>query len=225
MKIVLENISLKLGSFSLELSTQLTGRTAGIFGPSGSGKTSLLEIITGLKKPDSALIQVGDLILTDTSKRLMILSQHRNIGYVPQDLALFPHLNVRQNLSFGLKTKSGRKESISWDQVVEVLEMGDLLDRDVVSLSGGEKQRVAFARALVASPRLLLLDEPLTSLDQTLKDKVLTYLLRIRDEFAIPLIYVSHDPGEILLLCDEVLRIESGRVVAQGAPKDILPGI
>lgn len=222
MKIVLENISLQLGPIHLRINATLSGRSTGIFGPSGSGKTSLLEIIAGLKKPASALVKAGDRVLTDSSKNFRLPPQHRRIGYVPQDLALFPHLNVRRNLAYGLKPAAGNKEPIVWDHVIEVLEIGGLLPRDVLSLSGGEKQRVAFARALMASPKLLLLDEPLASLDQILKEKILAYLVRVRDEFSIPLIYVSHDPREIHALCDEVLVLDQGSPIAQGSPAEIL---
>lgn len=222
MKIVLQNISLPLGALHLRVNATLEGRSTGIFGPSGSGKTSLLEIIAGLKKPASALIQTGDRVLVDSSKNFRIPPQHRQIGYVPQDLALFPHLNVRQNLAYGLKQTLQKPQPIAWDHVVEILEIGSLLPRDILSLSGGEKQRVAFARALMASPQLLLLDEPLASLDQALKERILAYLVRIRDEFSIPLIYVSHDPKEILTLCGEVLVLSQGRLTAQGPPAEVL---
>ena len=222
LKIVLQNISLQVGIVQLQIDTTLSGPSTGIFGPSGAGKTSLLEIITGLKKPASAFIQVGDRIMTNTSKHFHLPVQHRNIGYVPQDLALFPHLSVRKNLAYGQQSTPENQPTIAWEHVIEVLEIGDLLERGTTSLSGGEKQRVAFARALMASPRLLILDEPLSSLDETLKEKIVAYLTKIRNEFSIPMLYVSHNPEEIKCLCDEVVHLSQGKIIFQGSPAELL---
>jgi len=208
MKLVLHNILLRLGEFALELSLDIQHPTTAVFGPSGAGKTSLLDLVAGLRRPDSGHIELNGTILTNVPTRL------RGIGYVPQDLALFPHLTVRGNLRYGLRHQQ-------FDHVVSVLEIESLLDRSVLNLSGGEKQRVTLARALLASPQLLLLDEPLSSLDIALKRRLIPYLQRIRDELRVPILYVTHDPDEVAELCEEVLVLEKGRCIARGAPNEI----
>ncbi len=212
MKLLLQKISLPLAEFTLELDLQLENQVTAIFGPSGAGKTSLLDLIAGLRRPQSALIQLDDRVLTDTSSRTFLLPRLRGIGYVPQDLALFPHLSVRQNLLYGHRPDADTTRLFNFDHVIEVLEIGSLTQRGVTDLSGGEKQRVALARALLASPRLLLLDEPLASLDQALKSKIIPYLARIRDEFRLPMLYVTHDRAEVSALCDEMLTMKQGRI-------------
>src|SRR4051794_30299597 len=198
MSLVLKNISLPLASFTLEADLDIQGRVTAIFGPSGAGKTSLLDLIAGLRRPASAFIQLNDQVLTDTSRRLFVPVRHRGIGYVPQDLALFPHLSVRQNLLYGHKANDQAGPLFGFEHVVDVLEIQPLLSRSVTELSGGERQPVALARALLASPRLLLLDEPLASLDLKLKARIIPYLARIRDEFRLPMLYVTHDRFETL---------------------------
>ena len=148
-----------------------------------------------------------------TSKRVFIPPRDRSVGYVPQDLALFPHLSVRHNLLYGYKPHAVINPLFTFERVVEVLEVEPLLPRNVMTISGGEKQRVALARALLASPRLLLLDEPLASLDQKLKARILPYLRRVRDEFDLPMLYVTHEPDEVRALCDDVLMMEGGRIL------------
>ena len=172
MNLLLEKISLPLAPFRLELNAEIRGRVAVVFGPSGSGKTSLLDLVAGLRRADSAFIRFGDNVLADTSRGLFVRSRHRGIGYVPQDLALFPHLTIRQNLLYGYKSNGVGNPLFRFDHVISVLEIGSLVSRGVNELSGGEKQRVALARALLSSPRLLLLDEPLASLDTPLKAKI-----------------------------------------------------
>src|SRR5262249_42783155 len=152
-------------------------------------------------RPKSALVQLDERVLTDTAVRINVPTRHRRIGYVPQDLALFPHLSVRQNLLYGRKGTGDSTALFSFEHVTNVLEIEPLADRRVTNLSGGEKQRVALARALLASPQLLLLDEPLASLDTVLKSKIIPYLARIRDEFHIPMLYVTHDWNEAQTLC------------------------
>ena len=212
---------MRLAHFALELDAELTGQVAAVFGPSGAGKTSVLDLIAGLRRAESARIELDGRALTDTAQHVFVPSRHRGIGYVPQEGALFPHLSVRHNLRYGSPRHAADGKNYPFDHVVDVLEIGGLLDRRPHSLSGGEKQRVALARALLSSPRLLLLDEPLAALDQPLKLKIMPYLQRVRDEFRVPMIYVTHNANEVVALCDEVLVIERGRQIRHGAPADL----
>jgi molybdate transport system ATP-binding protein len=223
VNLLLKNILLRLADFSLEADLEIHSRVTAIFGPSGAGKTSLLDLIAGLRPADSAMIQLGDQVLTDTSTRTFVSARHRRIGYVPQDLALFPHLSVKQNLLYGHKTDASANSLFSYEHVVKVLEIQAHTERRVQNLSGGEKQRVALARALLSSPRILLLDEPLASLDTGLKSRIIPYLARVRDEFQIAMLYVTHDWPEVRSLCSEVLMMERGRVVRRGHPEELSP--
>ena len=218
----LKNISLPLALFTLEMDIELAQQATAIFGPSGAGKTSLLDLIAGLRQPKSALIQLGETVLTDTAKRIDVPSRLRRISYVPQDLALFPHLSVRHNVLYGNRPGPGPSRLFSLEHVAKVLEIEPLLHRGVGQLSGGEKQRVALARALLASPKLLLLDEPLASLDTRLKGQILPYLQRLREEFPTPMLYVTHNAHVAAALCDVVVMIEEGRVTRCGVPGDVL---
>jgi molybdate transport system ATP-binding protein len=221
MSLLLKNISLPLARFTLAVDVEVSGRITAIFGPSGAGKTSLLDLIAGLRRAKSAFIQLDDIVLTDTAKKLFVPTHQRGIGYVPQDLALFPHLSVRQNLLYGCKSGGAADPLFNFDRVIEVLEIQPLISRGVTELSGGEKQRVALARALLASPRLLLLDEPFASLDAPLKAKIIPYLARIRDEFRIPMLCVTHDRFEALTLADEIIVLVNGQVLQAGAVLDV----
>lgn len=212
MNLQLKNILLPLADFPLELDLEIQGRVTAIFGPSGAGKTSLLDLIAGLRRPRSAFIQLDGRVLTDTSANTRVPTRHRHIGYVPQDLALFPHLSVRRNLLYGWKDNGSSNPLFSYEHVTNVLEIEPLLERAVTNLSGGEKQRAALARALLASPKILLLDEPLASLDTVLKSKIIPYLARIRDEFHLPMLYVTHDWDEVQTLCTEALIMERGKI-------------
>jgi molybdate transport system ATP-binding protein len=220
MNLLLKNISLPLASFTLEMDLEIHGQAVAIFGPSGAGKTSLLDLVAGLRRPASAFIQFDGRALTDTSQSVRVPARHRGIGYVPQDLALFPHLSVRQNLLYGRKAGGDTNGLFSLDHIIEVLEIQLLTTRGIHDLSGGEKQRVALARALLTSPRLLLLDEPLASLDDALRAKILPHLARVRDEFKLPMLYVTHNPEEVSALCDEVVIMNRGRIVGQGPASD-----
>src|SRR5947208_5473762 len=220
MNLALKKISLPLTDFPLEVDMEIQSQVTAIFGPSGAGKTSLLDLVAGLRRPKCALIQLNDHVLTDTARGLKVPARSREIGYVPQDLALFPHLSVRGNLLFGYKAASN--SLFRFEHVIDVMEILPLLPRGVTDLSGGEKQRVALARALLTAPRLVLLDEPLASLDLKLKAKIIPYLRRVRDEFQLPMLYVTHDPAEVAALCDEVLVLERGRFVRRGDPDRIL---
>ena len=212
MNLLLQNISLPLADFTLEIDARLQCQVTGVFGPSGAGKTSLLDLIAGLRQPASARIALNDQVLTDTAAGVVMPPRLREIGYVPQDLALFPHLSVRNNLLYGQKNDRETGPLFRFEHVTEVLQIQPLLARGTGDLSGGERQRVALARALLTSPRLLLLDEPLASLDADLKAKIIPYLRRVRDEFQLPILYVTHDEQEVLALCDEVLEIRRGRM-------------
>ncbi len=218
MKMRLQNVRLQLRQFVLEIDAGLNEPVTGIFGPSGSGKTSLLDLIAGLRKPQTGIMTLNGDGLLDNEERIFVPPRHRRIGYVPQDLALFPHLNVRANLTYGLRSDGAQDELFSLSHVAEIMEIQDLFDSPVTQLSGGEQQRVAFARAILSQPRLMLLDEPMSSLDSRLKRRLIPFLLRIRDEFRIPFLYVTHDAAELSALCDEVLLIENGRIVRRGNP-------
>jgi molybdate transport system ATP-binding protein len=215
MKISLQNIALPLAEFTLQVDVTLQCQVTGLLGPSGAGKTSLLDLIAGLRRPASARIALDDLVLTDIATGVFMPPRLREIGYVPQDLALFPHLSVRKNLLYGCRNGQPSAPLFSFEHVTSVLQIEPLLARGTGELSGGERQRVALARALLSSPRLLLLDEPLASLDADLKSKIIPYLRRVREEFPLPILYVTHGPDEVLALCDEVLELRRGQVTAR----------
>jgi molybdate transport system ATP-binding protein len=220
MKLVLSHLQCTLTDFTLRVDDVLQGQVTALFGPSGAGKSSLLELVAGLRAPNAGRIELDGTPLLDVERRIAVPSRARGIGYVPQDQALFPHLSVRRNVLYGARDGDGGS-AFSLAHVVEVLEIGTLLDRRPRTLSGGEKQRVALARALLSRPRLLLLDEPLASLDEALKAKALDLLRRVRAEFDVPILYVSHAAEEIVALCDQVLVMEHGQVLRRGTPGEI----
>ena len=213
-----------LAHFELDIDVSFDARVTSIFGPSGSGKTTLLDAIAGLRAIAAGKIAVNGSILFSSARGINRPPQHRGIGYVPQEGALFPHLSVRKNILFGAErdTDGGTSHHLSMDHVLKVLEISRLLSRPVTQLSGGEAQRVALARAILSRPQLLLLDEPLAALDIGLKERILPYLARVRDEFGIPMIYVTHNLTEVLTLADWVLVLQQGKLVAQGVPKETL---
>jgi len=187
-----------------------------LFGRSGSGKTTLVNLIAGLLAPDSGMIRLGSDTLTDTEAGLSVPAQQRRIGYVFQDGRLFPHLTVAANLRYGLKRARQAPRIIGFEEVVALLGLERLLARRPYQLSGGEVQRVALGRALLAQPRLLLLDEPLASVDLPRREEVLPYLEALRDRLAIPMVYVSHQFEEVVRLATYLVLLEGGRVLAQG---------
>lgn len=205
MSLIIRDLVLPLAHFTLEVSVEMRARSTALYGASGSGKTSLLELIAGLRRPVAGRIELNGRVVTDAN--VFVPPRLRRVGYVPQDDALFPHLSVRQNIFYGAKEKQH-------DGIIDILEIGPLLDRGVKRLSGGERKRVALARALLSDPEVLLLDEPLTGVDIALRDRVLEYLVRIRDEVTIPTIYVTHQLDEVRVMCEEVVVMERGRVVS-----------
>ena len=213
MNLRLESVVLRLPSVTLRLEATLAGPVTGLCGPSGAGKTTLLEMIAGLRRPDAGRIVLGEEVLTDGRAGPHLPPEKRGIGYVPQDLGLFPHLNAGANLLFGFRP--GVHDASMPDRVIEVLKLCGLLPRPVAELSGGEKQRVAIGRALLARPRFLLLDEPLTGLDDALKDRVLSLVRTVVAEFQVPVIYVSHSQAELAALGGEVFALEQGALQRQ----------
>jgi len=221
MSVELLHLRLPLAHFTLEVDATLSGRVTAIFGASGSGKTSLLEIIAGLRRPSAGMVRVDGQVLTDAETHKFVRPEHRTVGYVPQEGALFPHLTVQQNLLYGSHGNRRQSAELTFEHVTEVLEIADLTARRIQTLSGGERQRVALGRALLAAPRLLLLDEPLAGLDAPLRERLLPYLARVRDEFGIPMLYVTHSPDEVMALCDDVIVLSRGRVEQRGTPSAI----
>ncbi len=213
-----------LNGFELDVAVDTDARSLGLFGPSGAGKTSVLECLAGWRRPREGHAHLGGRQLFDLSRRHWLPKRERGIGYVPQDVLLFPHWTVLENVTAGVRGRAARSEESSLERVSDVLDLGALLERSVVSLSGGEQQRVALARALCSSPDLLLLDEPLGALDLPLRRRILPYLIRVHEEFDVPMIVVSHDPTEVKALCDEVAVIDRGVVVEQGRPSSVLTG-
>lgn len=193
-----------------------------LFGRSGSGKTTIVNAVAGLLMPNEGRISAGDWVLLDTEKGVRLKPHRRRLGYIFQEGRLFPHLTVRQNLSYGAwfaPTDTPREEPA---RVIEMLGIGALLDRRPGALSGGEKQRVAIGRALLSAPRLILADEPLASLDEARKAEILPYFERLRDEVSVPILYVSHSASEVARLATTVVALESGRVIGQGPACDVL---
>ena len=213
------DVALPLPQFRLHVAATLTADTIAVLGPSGSGKTSLLETIAGLRPNASGRIALGGDVIMDTARGMSLPPERRRVGYVPQDSCLFPHLDVRGNVRFGM-ARSARAET--FDEAVAILEIAPLLDRFSATLSGGERQRVALARAIATEPRLLLLDEPLAAVDPALKGKILPYLLRVRDALKIPFLYVTHNAGEARAVAREALVLREGAVMFAGAPDEAL---
>lgn len=204
------DIALTQGTFALDATVMLDAPAAALFGPSGAGKTTVLDTIAGLRTPVRGRIAIDGRLLYSSTDRVNVPPHYRRVGYVPQDVALFPHMNVRRNLLYG------RHAGVSpaFDRVIGMLEIEGLIDRRVTELSGGERQRVALGRALMSGPSLLLLDEPLAAVDVPLRRRILPYLRRVRDELRVPILYVSHDPEEVAELASVVVRLDAGRVTS-----------
>jgi molybdate transport system ATP-binding protein len=212
----------RLGAFALDAAfTSERGVTA-LFGRSGSGKTSLIRIIAGLARPDDGRVVLDDEVMTDTGKGILVPKHRRRFGYVFQEARLFPHMTVRSNLVYGRWFAPRAARTDNFDRVVDLLGIEALLDRRPAKLSGGEKQRVAIGRALLSSPRLLLMDEPLAALDEARKAEILPYLERLRDETDIPIVYVSHSISEVARLANQVVVMRDGKVEATGSAVEIL---
>lgn len=218
------DVEKQLGEFSLQASFESEGRVTGLFGASGAGKTSLVSMIAGLLRPDRGIISIDGETLDDTTARVHVPPHRRRIGYVFQDARLFPHLDVAQNLDYGRRMNRLADDPAQRTRVTDLLDIGSLRDRRPGQLSGGERQRVALGRALLSKPRLLLLDEPLGSLDEGRKVEILPYLVRLRDEAGVPMVYVSHDAAELRQLATQIVMLRNGRVTAFGGVKVLSGG-
>jgi molybdate transport system ATP-binding protein len=220
--VILIDVESRRGGFSLQAQFQSDAALIGLFGPSGSGKTTLIHILAGLVRPSRGRILIDGQTLFESANNIDVPARRRRTGLVYQDSLLFPHMSVRQNLLFGHFFTPKAERRIPYQSVIETLGISALLDRRPATLSGGERQRVAFARALLASPRMLLMDEPLASLDFDRKIEIMGLIERLRDEFRIPIIYVSHAIEEVSRLASHVVVIEAGKVIAAGPPADAL---
>jgi molybdate transport system ATP-binding protein len=206
----------KLGDFVLAAKFEGESGVTALFGPSGSGKTSIANMVAGLIKPGRGQILIDGDVAYDSAASIDLPAHRRRVGYVFQDGRLFPHLSVVRNLEYGRWMSGLKHDAAQFKRVTELLDIGALLDRRPGVLSGGERQRVALGRALLMKPRLLLLDEPLASLDATRKREILPYFIRLRDEIRLPMIYVSHDAAEVKALANRVVMLDDGRVVTTG---------
>lgn len=222
-KMLSVDVEKKLGDFAVAVSFRSAGLVTGLFGNSGAGKTSIVNMIAGLVRPDRGRILLDGDVLDDTASGLHIPPHRRRIGYVFQDARLFPHLDVRQNLDYGRRMNKFDSDAAAETHTIDLLDIGHLLDRRPAQLSGGERQRVALGRALLAKPRLLLLDEPLGSLDEDRKAEILPYFIRLRDDASVPMVFVSHDAGEMRRLATSVVMLRRGKVSAFGGV-EVLPG-
>ena len=216
------DVARRLGRFAIEarFETDSRGVTA-LFGRSGAGKTSVVNMLAGLLRPDRGRIELDGGILFDSAKGVDLPPERRRLGYVFQESRLFPHYSVRRNLEYGMRRLPHSERRVGFDDLIGVLGIEPLLDRHPRQLSGGERQRVALGRALLASPRLLLMDEPLASLDQARKQEILPFIERLRDRFAIPIVYVTHAMDEIVRLADTLILIDDGRVAAVGPVEEL----
>jgi molybdate transport system ATP-binding protein len=210
------DVEKSLGGFTVTAKFEASGGVTALFGPSGAGKTSVVNMIAGLVRPNRGRIVLDGTVLFDSAARIDLAAHRRRIGYVFQEGRLFPHMTVAQNLDYGRWMSRVPAEAAERERIVALLNIGHLLQRRPGHLSGGERQRVAFGRALLMKPLLLLLDEPLASLDRSRKLEILPYLASLRDEAKVPMIYVSHQAGEIQRLASQVVRIEDGRVLEVG---------
>ena len=217
------HFQLHYDGFALDVDLALPGRgVTALFGPSGSGKTTVLRCLAGLEAPSQGHLRVAGETWLDTARGIMLPTHRRPIGYVFQEASLFPHLDVRANLAYGMKRIPRAQRRVQLDDAAAMLGIGHLLDRAPDRLSGGERQRVGIARALLTSPRLLLMDEPLAALDTQRKQEILPYLQRLHDELDIPVVYVTHSPDEVARLADHLVLLDEGRVLASGPINELL---
>ncbi len=215
------DVARRLGAFAIDAQFEAGPGVTALFGRSGSGKTSIVNMLAGLLRPDSGRIVVDGAALFDRSAGIDVAPERRRIGYVFQDARLLPHIGVRANLEYGARRAPHGAERIPFDQVVAVLGIQELLDRRPHQLSGGEKQRVAIGRALLAGPRLLLMDEPLASLDAPRRHEILSFIERMRASFAIPIVYVSHAMEEVIRLADTLVLVSDGSIAATGPVEEL----
>lgn len=213
-----------LGAFKLNAAFTADKGVTALFGRSGSGKTSMIRIISGLAHPQQGKVVLDGDTLLETERKISVPVHRRRFGYVFQEPRLFPHLSVKHNLVYGRWFSGLSPRHGEFDRVVQMLGIGPLLNRETKALSGGERQRVAIGRALLSSPRLLLMDEPLSALDEERKAEILPYLERLRDEAGVPIVYVSHSVAEVTRLADRVVLMDEGRVAAVGSPSEVLKG-
>jgi molybdate transport system ATP-binding protein len=209
------------GAFSLDVAFTVQGERIGVFGPSGSGKSTLVSLLAGLQQPDSGIIRLDGELLYDSHGATNVPPEQRRIGMVFQHPCLFPHMSVKANLLYGYKRSAPANRRIDFDSLVAVLQIGHLLSRGVHNLSGGEKQRVAIGRTVLSSPRLLLMDEPLSALDDTLKFQIIDYLKAASEAFRIPYLFISHSLLEMRIMADRVLAVSAGRIGAQTTAEDL----
>ncbi|HKJ04828.1 MAG TPA: molybdenum ABC transporter ATP-binding protein [Geopsychrobacteraceae bacterium] len=215
------SVEKRFDSFAINTEFSSESCRLGLFGPSGSGKSTLFGMLAGMQKPDRGTIQLGERLLFSSSCKTCVPAQKRRIGLVFQQGLLFPHLNVQENLLFGYKRLPKTERLIDPDRVIDVLALAPLLNRRAPQLSGGERQRVALGRALLCNPQLLLLDEPLSALDEQLKGQIIPFLKTVQDEFAMPFLLISHSLDELRLLTDEVLLLEKGEMIGKSHPEEI----
>jgi len=216
------DVAVRRGDFRIEAAFASDAPIVALFGRSGSGKTTLVNAIAGIVRPERGRIVVGDRVLFDGARGVDLAPEHRRVGYVFQDALLFPHMSVRANLAFGEALTPREERVIDHERVLALLGLQSLLDRRPGGLSGGERQRVAIGRALLASPRMLLLDEPLASLDGARKSEILAYIEILRDELRLPMVYVSHALEEVTRLADRVVIVSDGKVAAEGPAAEVL---
>jgi len=216
MIVLTVDVEKRLGAFTLVAGFQAAGGVTALFGPSGAGKTTIVTMIAGLLAPDRGSVALDETVLFDAAAGINVPSYRRRIGCVFQEGRLFPHLSVRQNLDYGRRMSGHPRDAKHFAGVIELLDIVHLLNRRPRMLSGGERQRIAIGRALLMRPRLLLLDEPLASLDAARKHEILPYLVRLRDEAHVPMVYVSHTAAELRQIATNVVRLDAGRVTVIG---------
>jgi molybdate transport system ATP-binding protein len=219
------DVEKRLGAFQLQAAFSCDAAVTALFGRSGCGKSTVLNLVAGLLKPDRGRIAVGDRVLFDSASAANVAPEKRRIGYVFQDGLLLPHLSVRQNLVYGRYFTPQAERWADFDRIVALLDLAPLLERRPHRLSGGEKQRIAIGRALLASPRLLLMDEPLASLDTGRRGEILYYIERLRDEVGVPILYVSHEIEEVVRLAGHMVLLSDGAIAASGTVQELMSRI